>query len=184
MLLLSAILLSVEMEPKEKNKFETLYYTYRERLYNCALKAVGNRTDAEDVLQNAFIKIARNIKSIAEVDSKETVAFLTVITKNAACDFLRKKSRLSEAPLETAEEISDFSYSLEDTVSRLEYRKIVEVIKNISSPYNEVLFLHFVKDFSIKKTARLLERKPATVKMQLVRGKKILAEKLSEALYD
>lgn len=182
--MLSAILLSVEMESKDKNKFETLYYKYRQRLYNCALKAVGNRADAEDVLQNAFIKIARNIKSVAEVDSKETIAFLTVITKNAAYDFLRKKSSLSEAPLEHAEEISDFSYSVENAVSRLEYQTIVAVIKNIPSPYNEVLFLHFVKDFSIKKTARLLERKPDTVKMQLVRGKKILAEKLSEALYD
>lgn len=182
--MLSAILLSVELEPKDKNKFETLYYKYRQRLYNCALKVVGNRTDAEDVLQNAFIKIARNIKSVAEVDSYETIALLTVITKNAAYDFLRKKSRLSEAPLENAEEISDFSYSFEDTLSRLEYQTIVSVIKNIPSPYNEVLFLHFVKDFSIKKTARLLERKPDTVKMQLVRGKKILAEKLSEALYD
>lgn len=182
--MLSAILLLVELEPKDKNKFENLYYKYRQRLYNCALKAVGNRTDAEDVLQNAFIKIARNIKSVAEVDSKETIAFLTVITKNAAYDFLRKKSRFSEAPLETAEEISDSSYSVENAVSRLEYRKIVEVIKNIPSPYSDVLFLHFVKDFSIKKTARLLERKPTTVKMQLVRGKKILAEKLSEVLYD
>lgn len=182
--MLSAILLSVEPEPEDKNKFETLYYKHRQRLYNCVLKAVGNRTDAEDVLQNTFIKIARNIKSVAEVDSNETVAFLTVIAKNAAYDFLRKKSRLSEVPLENAEEISNFSYSVENAVSRLEYRTIVSAIKNIPSPYNEVLFLHFVKDFSIKKTARLLERKPATVKMQLVRGKKILAEKLSEALYD
>lgn len=182
--MLSAILLSVEMESNDKNKFETLYYKHRQRLYNYALKAVGNRTDAEDVLQNAFIKIARNIKSVAEVDSKETIAFLTVITKNVAYDFLRKKSRLSEAPLENAEEISDFSHSMENAVNRLEYQTIVAVIKNIPSPYNEVLFLHFVKDFSVKQTARLLERKPATVKMQLVRGKKILAEKLSEALYD
>lgn len=126
--MLSAILLSVEMEPIDKNKFETLYYKYRQRLYNCALKAVGNRTDAEDVLQNAFIKIARNIKSVAEVDSKETIAFLTVITKNAAYDFLRKKSRFSEATLETAEEISDFSYSFEDTLSRLEYQTIHSIV--------------------------------------------------------
>ena len=53
--MLSAILLSVEPEPEDKNKFETLYYKHRQRLYNCVLKAVGNRTDAEDVLQNTFI---------------------------------------------------------------------------------------------------------------------------------
>ena len=57
------------------------------------------------------------------------------------------------------------------------------MITGIPSPYNEVLYLHYAKDYSIKKTAKLLDRKELTVKMQLVRGKKILTEKLSEVLY-
>jgi DNA-directed RNA polymerase specialized sigma24 family protein len=69
-------------------------------------------------------------------------------------------------------------------VDKLEYQKIVLAITTIPSPYSEVLYLHFVKDFSIKKTASFLERKSTTVKMQLVRGKRILIERLSEVPYE
>ena len=72
---------------------------------------------------------------------------------------------------------------LSGLVSNIEYQEIVSVITDIPSPYNEVLYLHFVKDYSIKKTATLLDKKTATVKMQLVRGKKILIDKLSEVFY-
>ena len=69
-------------------------------------------------------------------------------------------------------------------MSGIEYQKIVTVIKELKSPYNEVLYLHFVNDLSIRQTAKLLNRKEKTVKMQLVRGKKILVSKLSEVLYE
>ena len=68
-------------------------------------------------------------------------------------------------------------------MSSIEYQQIVSVITSIPTPYNEVLYLHYVKDYSIKKTANILNKKTATVKMQLVRGKKILIDKLSEVLY-
>ncbi|MBR2043484.1 MAG: sigma-70 family RNA polymerase sigma factor [Clostridia bacterium] len=182
--MLSVILMNVDLNESESNKFEELYYKYRKRLFSCAFSILKNNEDSEDVLQNAFIKIAQNIKCIAELESKETAAFLTVIVKNCAYDFLRKYSDYTEPLTEETENISVNDNSIEELVDKLEYEKIVSVIKNIPSPYNEVLYIHFVKDYSLKKTAVILGRKTATVKMQLVRGKKILVEKLREALYD
>ena len=180
--MLSIILSSVDMNTDEKNKFETIYYRYKNALYHQAMSIVKNENDAEDVLQEAFIKIARNIKLIKDIKSKETVSFLFVITKNTAYDYIRKSSKITELPLSETELNIDES-ALDNLISNIEYKEIVSVIKNIPSPYNEVLYLHFVKDYSIKKTARLLDKKTATVKMQLVRGKKILIDKLSEVLY-
>ena len=51
-------------------------------------------------------------------------------------------------------------------------------VKSVPTPYNEVLFLHYVNELPVKKTAALLERKVSTVKMQLVRGKKLLLQAL------
>lgn len=126
--------------------------------------------------------IAKNLKSINDIKSKETVSFLFVITKNTAYDYIRKSSKIIELPLTETESNLDES-ALENLVSNIEYQEIVSTITNIPSPYNEVLYLHFVKDYSIKKTANILDKKTATVKMQLVRGKKILIDKLSEVLY-
>ena len=182
--MLSTILVSGDIEKADKNKFELLYYRYRDILFNCAINIVKNKTDAEDVLQNAFIKIARNIKCVNDIKSKETMSFLIVITKNCAYDFIRKNNKIKEVSIEDLEELNISDEAIESIVSELQYKKIVEVIKSIPSPYIEVLFLHYVNDYSIKKTANILKRKQATVKMQIVRGKKILIEKLQEAQYE
>lgn len=181
--MLSVILMSVDMNESENNKFEKIYYKYRNTLFSYAFSVLKSTEDAEDVLQNAFIKIAQNINCIKDTESKETASFLIVITKNCAYDFLRKNSNDKELLTYGKEDLPSDENLLEELVNDLEYEKIVSVIKGIPSPYNEVLYLHYVKDYSIKKTASVLERKASTVKMQLVRGKKILVEKLSEVLY-
>ena len=180
--LLSIIFSSVDMNTEEKSKFESIYYRYKNALYYQVLTIVNNENDAEDVLQEAFIKIAKNLKSINDIKSKETISFLFVITKNTAYDYIRKTSKIIELPITETENNTDES-ALENLISNIEYQEIVYTITNIPSPYNEVLYLHYVKDYSIKKTAALLGKKKATVKMQLVRGKKILIDKLSEVLY-
>ena len=180
--MLSTILSSVDLNANEKNKFESIYYKYRSTLFYKALSIVKKESDAEDVLQEAFIKIAKNIKLIDDIKSKETISFLIVITKNTAYDYIRKAYKIKEIPLDKIECTDDSD--LENLVSDISYKEIVSTIKDIPSPYSEVLYLHFVKDYSIKKTAAILNKKAATVKMQLVRGKKILIEKLSEVLYE
>lgn len=180
--MLFVIFSSVDLNVDEKSKFEAIYHRHKNTLFYQALNIVKNENDAEDVLQEAFIKIAKNIGAIDDIKSKETVSFLIVITKNTAYDYIRKSSKIVELPLSETESAIDES-ALDNLISNIEYKEIVSVITEIPYPYNEVLYLHYVKDYSIKKTAHILDKKTATVKMQLVRGKRILIDKLSEVLY-
>lgn len=178
----SLIFSSIDLNINEKNKFEAIYYKYKGMLFYTALNIVKNDNDAEDILQEAFIKTAKNIKLINDIESRETASFLIVITKNTAYDHIRKITKITELPL-SENEIGINEDRLNHLVCDTEYKELISVITSIPSPYNEVLYLHYAKDYSIKKTAKLLNRKESTVKMQLVRGKKILSEKLSEVLY-
>ncbi len=178
--MLQIILMSVELQNNEKDIFEKLYYKYRNALYNKAYYILKDENDAEDVLQNAFIKIAKNIKGINNIEDKETAAYLFIITKSCAYDFLRQKNKEKSISLEDIEEVSHYDSAIEQLAQKTEYEKLVNIIRNIPSPYNEVLFLHYVKDFSLRKTAELLSRKQNTVKMQLVRGKKLLLKVLAK----
>lgn len=180
--MLSAILSATDLSGDDKSKFEAIYHRYKNALFFKALEIVKNESDAEDILQEAFIKIAKNVRSIGDVSGKETASFLIVITKNTAYDFVRKSSKITELPLSEAEPPIDEN-ALLNLVGEIEYKEIVSIITAIPSPYNEVLYLHYVKDYSIKKTADILGKKTATVKMQLVRGKRMLTDALSEVLY-
>ena len=161
----------------EKGKFEVIYYIYRDMLYMCALGIVKNSADAEDVLHDAFIKIAKNIKQIDDINSKSTAAYLAVITKNTAYDRLRRLKRLNETPIDDCFLAADDTL-IEEIAEKTEYEKLLAAVKSVPPPYNEVLFLHYVNEMPVKKTAALLGRKVSTVKMQLVRGKKLLLQAL------
>ena len=161
----------------EKSKFEKIYCQYRDMLYMCALGIVKNSADAEDVLHDAFIKIAKNIKQVVDIDSKSTAAYLAVITKNTAYDRLRRLKRLNETPIEDCLLAADDAL-IEEIAEKTEYKDLIAAVKSVPAPYNEVLFLHYVNEMSVKKTAALLGRKVSTVKMQLVRGKKLLLQAL------
>ena len=161
----------------EKSEFEKIYRKYRDMLYMCALGIVKNSADAEDVLHDAFIKIAKNIKQVDGIDSKSTAAYLAVITKNTAYDRLRRLKRLNETPIEDCLLAADDAL-IEEIAEKKEYKDLIAAVKSVPTPYNEVLFLHYVNETPVKKTAALLGRKVSTVKMQLVRGKKLLLQAL------
>ena len=97
---------------------------------------------------------------------------------------MRKQSSYNEIALEDISNIPYDDKAIENLVGKMQYEKIVSCIRNIPSPYMEVLYFHYVNDYSIKHTAHLLNRKTETVKTQLVRGKKILIKELSEVFYE
>lgn len=182
--MLSLLTITQDLNSCEKPKFEQIYYKYRNTLFFAAFNILKNREDAEDVLQEALIKISKNMKAIDDLESSKTLSYLLVITKNTAFDYIRKNSRLEEIPFEDIDEKIESDTEIEKAVSNIDYKQTVKVIKNIPTPYNEVLYLHYVMDYSVAKTAKLLDRKISTVKMQLVRGKKILLSRLSEVQYE
>ena len=156
---------------------ERLYNTAKAAVYSYSLSVLRNVQDAEDVLHDAFIKTAKSIKQIDDIGSRRTAAYLTVITKNTAYDRLRRLKRLNETPIDTCELAADDAL-IEELAEKTEYKDLIAAIKSVPTPYNEVLFLHYVNELPVKKTAALLERKVSTVKMQLVRGKKLLLQAL------
>ncbi len=85
---------TLDMNDNEKRKFEEIYYLYRNLLFGIAKNIVNNTQDAEDVLQNVFLKVSQNMCCIEDVHSTKTKSFLIVITKNSAFDMNRKKKKV------------------------------------------------------------------------------------------
>ncbi len=180
--MLPIVCFTINMDDFEEKKFEEIYYTYRNLLFSIAKNITENDEDAEDALQNTFFKISKNMNCIEEIHSKKTKSFLAVITKNSALDIMRKKQNV--VPFENLKIEPHSERDLEEIVDKISYSDLCLCIKNLSSPYNEVLYFHFVYDYSVNEIALMLDRKISTVKMQLVRGKKILIKELEEMQHD
>ena len=81
----------------DANAFEELVLKYEKTVYNLALRMVGDRDDAFDMTQEAFIKAYGSLSSFRG-DSKFSV-WIYRITTNVCLDFLRSKSRKQQVSL-------------------------------------------------------------------------------------
>ena len=162
---------------QNKSKFEQLYYKYRDRMMYVALSVLHNNEDAEDAVHNTFVAIAKNMDSIGEVVSVQTLSYVLKATKNTSINMLNKNYRHESVNIENIDDIADEEFFTSLNVKE-RYNEVVNAIVNLDEKYRDVLFYHYVSDMPVSKVADLLGRKVSTVKQQLVRGKKILLENL------
>jgi RNA polymerase sigma-70 factor (ECF subfamily) len=98
--------LVAEVAAGDRVAFETLYRATSARLYGICLRVLADRSEAEDVLQDAFVTIWHRS---GQFDSSRAgaLAWLSTIARNRAIDRLRARPPMSRAPLAALEEVAD-----------------------------------------------------------------------------
>lgn len=165
-------------DDEEKDKFEILYKLYRKKMWYTANAILNNFDDAEDAVQNAFIAIAKNMKAIHNVNSSETYAYVITATKNMALNIVTQKKKRNIIDYESVWDIAD-EKALLDMCTVENQDLILSALKKLPEIYQEILYVYYVDGLSEKEIAKFLNRKPATVRKQIQRGKQKLLEILS-----
>jgi len=164
----------------QKAQFE-IYRLYHAAMFNTTLRIVGDSDDAEDVMQEAFLK------AFAKLDSyRGEVSFgawLKRIVINKALDFLRlKREQLS---LEDAAEIGEMADEEADVV---EYKYTAEAIRKaiytLPEGYRIVLSLILLEGYDHEEVSMILNISNATSRTQYHRAKKRLIELLKHTEED
>ena len=167
----------------DRDLFERLYEDYRSKMYYAAMGVLHNQQDAEDALHNAFLSIAKNIDKVSSLEQDESAAYLFRAAKNAALNLYAKKKKRDEYEI-SVENYAPFENISDDELIRksedLQTEEIANCLESLPEHYRVVLDLHFRHGYSVKQTANALGINTSTVKQRLVRGKKILLEKLGE----
>ena len=160
----------------QKAQFE-IYQLYYVAMYNTSLRIVGDPDDAEDVMQESFLKAFAKLKTYrGEVSFG---AWLKRIVINKALDFLRlKKERLSLDEVGEIEEIPD------DPPETMEVAYQAEIIKraiySLPEGYRIVLSLILLEGYDHEEVSEILNISNATSRTQYHRAKKKLIELLKE----
>lgn len=181
----------VQADYKPDNELEidinTLVEQYSEKIYRLAYRFVNNEADAEDILQETFIKVLKNIDTFK--GDSEIFTWIYRIATNEALMFLRKK-KTNKADL-LIEQISDdgeleinfidWCCLPEETFLTGEFSEFLnEEINGLSDPLKEVFVLRDLEQNSIKETADLLNITEAAVKVRLLRARLKLRESITE----
>ena len=138
-------------------------------VYKVALLYLGNRQDAEDIVQEVFVKY---IDKAPEFNGfgHERAWFITV-TKNFCIN--QKKSFWNSRREELKEEIIP-SYA-ENYEEQLE---VLEELKRLKGKYRVVIYLYYYEGFTAREIAQMMAKKESTIQTWLARGRKCLGEGL------
>lgn len=166
---------------QEKLQFEKLYRTYRKQMILLANSFLHNYYDAEEAVSNALLGIARNMKKISQIEDEcDLRNYVLKATRNAALRVMSDREHHEKwIHPDPPEDMSDDGF-LDAVCEHAEYDRVLAAINQLDPRYKEVLYDHFVLEFTIPEVAQLLGQKVSVVKQQLVRGKKLLLNALSK----
>lgn len=161
--------------------FEKLVLENQTKVYNLALRMVGNTEDAYDMSQEAFIK-AYNSIALFRGESRFSV-WLYRLTTNVCLDFLRSRGRKSHGSLtyigeeddEKELEIPDDRFSPETLTEKKELREAVNRgLLTLPKDYRSILLLREIDGLSYEEIAEALSLEEGTVKSRIFRARKKL----------
>ncbi|HBM46217.1 MAG: RNA polymerase, sigma-24 subunit, ECF subfamily [Parcubacteria group bacterium GW2011_GWF2_38_76] len=154
----------------DESALELLIGRYLKPIYSFAYRLVGNSQDAEDISQEVFLKVWKNLKKYNDTKSFKTWIF--TITKNTAYDFLRKKKEIVFSDFEN----DDGENNLEDSPVSLEILPelalikgedvaiLEEAIKKLPPDYRTVLFLKETGELTFEEIGEIINKPMNTVK--------------------
>ncbi len=160
--------------------FNPLIERYKLALYKVMYRMVLNRDDAEDLVEEAFIKAYRSIKRFDT--SRPFYTWLRRIAVNNAINFLKKERRNLTQPLEYVEK--RLSNNRQDPVAMTEQKlmreKINRAMAQLPEEFRVILSLKVEEDLSYNEISRVLEIPKGTVMSRLARARQKLRQIFKE----
>ncbi len=168
--------------------FEQLVHRYDRNVFRIAQHITQNREDAEDVVQDAFLKAYENLKNFQEQSKFYT--WLVRIAVNEALMRLRRRRPERMVSLDEEvktdedsmpREVADWSPNPEQLYTQSELRDILtKTIQGLPSSFRTVFVLRDVEGLSTEETAEALDLSIPAVKSRLLRARLQLRERLNK----
>jgi RNA polymerase sigma factor (sigma-70 family) len=146
-----------------------LYLQHSPKMYSVCLRYCNNTNDAQDVLQDGFVKVFKNLERFRGDGSFE--GWMRRIFVNTAIEFFRKKTNMNLISETVENTFEDNDWTAFD---RLGEKDILAMVRDLSPGYRTVFNMYVVEGFSHKEIAETLGINEGTSKSQLARARLIL----------
>ena len=158
--------------------FKQLLLPLYPRLQRVALRLLGNAEDAEDMVQEVYMKLWNKRDALPDVQDVE--AYCVTLTKNMCIDRLR----IAEVEKEDVDEVPTMLAATDDVEAQVERRDAVEQVKQIIETLPEhqqqVITLRDMEDCSFEEIVKQTGLTAVNIRMQLSRARKTIRERLKK----
>jgi len=165
----------------DQRAFESLVEKYQNMVFSHAYRMCGNRTDAEDIAQETFIRLYRSLSTFRGDAALST--WLYSVTSNLCVDFARKNLRRRTSPFSAFENIEgemifdlpDRSFSPDDIFEKVERTsEIAEALMSLKPAFRQIIVLRDINGLSYDEIAAVLVIPIGTVRSRLARAREKL----------
>ena len=146
-------------------------------MYAVCMRYANNADDAQDLLQEGFIKVFRNLEKFRAEGSFE--GWVRRVFVNTSIEHFRRKHTLSSITEKEENVIEDADITALDNLAE---KDIINLIQELSPGYRTVFNMYVVEGYSHKEIGGILGISEGTSKSQLARAKAILQKKVQERL--
>jgi len=148
----------------DNQRFDDLYQKYAVIVFRTAYNFLLNKDDAEDIVQEVFIKYFISNKTFNDDDHEK--AWILTVTANLSKNVLRSKSRQN---LELDDTIKIVDHKFDKAITN--HLDLEEAMKKLTANQRLVIYLFYYEQIPIKNIAKIMKSNENTVKSHLLRAK-------------
>jgi RNA polymerase sigma-70 factor, ECF subfamily len=164
-------------------EFDHLVQQQSRKLYGFAFRILRNREEAEDVVQEIFIKLWNMGEKLDEYKSIE--AFATTITRNYCIDLLRKERHNPRGEFNIAHYDEITSPSPHEEMENRESNDIISnIIENMPETYKVIVRLRDIEGISYEEIAEKTDQNINTLRVTLSRARKFIRDEYNKYQYE
>lgn len=155
----------------DKDYFCECIRQYESSMYKLAMGILKNEPDAEDAMQDAILKAYSNLDQLK--DRSKFRPWILSIVHNCSIECIRKRKDMTD--IEEEQWIAA-PEPMVDSAARI---AVWDAVQKLKRPYRTVIILFYYEDCSIIQIAKITNTSVNSVKTQLLRGRKMLAQLLN-----
>jgi RNA polymerase sigma-70 factor (ECF subfamily) len=162
-------------QEKKPSAQHELYEMFKSKMFGICLRYAGNYDDAQDILQEGFLKVFEKIGQFGFKGAFE--GWIRKIMVNTALE----KYRLHYRQVPLNENFAEIEYEQEgDIAANIDMQELVKIIQDLSPRYRIVFNLYALEGYSHKEISDMLDITEGTSKSNLSRARTILQEKVNK----
>lgn len=173
----------------DQQAFAELVDLYQDKLYHMAYRMLNNRQEAEDVVQDTFLRVYKNLDRFDE--SLKFSTWIYRIATNLCIDRLRKRKPSYSLDAESQEYEGLDGYSMIPSDNRTPESELIlsdtqriihQAMESLPAKYKTVMKLRYIQDMSLQEVGDILDLPVTTIKTRVHRGREFLRKKLEHRL--
>lgn len=168
-----------QMQAGSRAAFDRIYERYYVQAYRTAVFLTGSRTDAEDVVQDAFVQVYLHAKELKEPAGFQCW-FYRILTRLAWKCGSRRKREFPDEDAAAFAERTDEGDGLSYLLKKEEREQVRKAVEGLDEKHRTIVVLYYFNEFTISEIAKITGCMEGTVKSRLHAARKKLQKSLGK----